>query len=231
MGDPQDPMGAFQEFYQVLIWRSPPQMRATVRSTLSQCAPAQGVPSTRLAVIEGMMYGCRVAEVLTICLTAVTLDDLCRAFMEERDHVTEMYGEERRIERLRLEQAVAAGQPHPPRPPPLPPLPAQWPPQGQPAQWQPPPEQWPPSPGMAWPSQPPAGHRRAHFTPGPGAAESPPLLARPPGGKQRRATPCHLRQASGPFRRRPELLGARLCLLRGSCPVRRRTRCTRSGGA
>ena len=105
-------------------------MRATVRTTLSQCPLAQGVPNARLAVIEGMVYGCRVAEMLTFCLTAGTLDDLCTALMEERDHVTEMYEEERRLERLRLEQAMAAAQPHPPRPPPLLPLPAQWPPQG-----------------------------------------------------------------------------------------------------
>ena len=80
------------------------------------------------------MCGCKVAKVLTICLTANTLDDLCRALMEERDHVTGMYEEDRRIERLRLEQTVAAGHPQPPRPPPPLPPPAQWPPQGQPAQ-------------------------------------------------------------------------------------------------
>ena len=114
MGDPQDPLGAFQVANMVLTWRSPPDMRATVRTTLCQSPLAQGVPSARLAVIEGMVYGCRVAEVLTFCLTAGTLDGLCRAFMEERDHVTGMYEEEQRLERLRLEQAVAAAQPVPP---------------------------------------------------------------------------------------------------------------------
>ena len=100
MGDPQGPLGAFQVAYQVLTWRSPLDMGATVRATLSQSLLAQGVPNAHFAVIEGMMYGCRVAEVLTFCLTAGTLDDLCTALMEERDHVTGMYEEERRLARL-----------------------------------------------------------------------------------------------------------------------------------
>ena len=164
-------------------------MRATVRVTLGQSGPAQGVPSNRLAVIEGMMYGCRVAEVLTICFTAKTLDGLCVALRNERDHVTAMYEEDRRVERLWQEHAVAAGHPQPPRPPPAPPPPTQWPPQEQPPQWQPPPAQWPEGlpqwPPPLWttgPSQPPTGHRRAHLMPGPGAAEAPPHAAPLPGG-------------------------------------------------
>ena len=126
MGGPQDPVVAFHEAYQVLTWRNPPGMRATVRGILSQSFALRGEPPARLAVVEGMMYGCRVAEVLTICLTAGTLQDLCAAFMEERDHVTGMYEENRQVERLWLERAATAGPPQPPH--------AQWPPQEQPPQ-------------------------------------------------------------------------------------------------
>ena len=44
-----------------------------VRATLRQSVALQGDALARLDVIEGMMYGCRVAEVLAICLTADTL--------------------------------------------------------------------------------------------------------------------------------------------------------------
>ena len=107
MGDPQDPLVAFQEAFGVLSWQSPDSMKASVRTVLSECPFVQGLPAAQLVAIEGMMYGCRVAEVLTFCFTSDTMDRLCRALREERGHVAGLYEEERQIERLRLEQAAA----------------------------------------------------------------------------------------------------------------------------
>ena len=200
MGDPQDPLAAFQEAFGVLSWQSPDSMKASVRTVLSECPFVQGLPAAQLVAIEGMIYGCRVAEVLTFCLTSDTLDSLCMSLREERGLVAGMYEEERRLERLRLEQAAAPLPP--PRQAPQPPLPQQQLPQGHSAQWQPPPlpqqqlsqghsAQWqPPSlPQQQLPQghsaqwQPPqAGYRRAHLTPGSGAAEAPPPAGPPPGG-------------------------------------------------
>ena len=215
----------FQDAYQVLTWRSPDEMKRAVRVTLGECAFTRGVSSAHLAAVEGMMYGCRVAEVLTICLTANTLDGLCIALRSERDHVTAMYEEDRRVERLRLEHAAAAGHPQPPRPPPPPPPPpAQWPPQEQP-----PPAQWPPPPEMAGPSHPPTGHRRVHLKPGFGAAGAPPPAGPPPGGTAAAGEPLPPPTGVWAPRAQPGQLGARLHLPRGTCPGRRWTSSTRIG--
>ena len=110
-------------------------------------------------VIEGMMYGCKLSEVLTLCHTAASLQGLCVALRDERSHVSEVYEESREVERLWLEQrAAAAGPPQPPQ------------------------EQWPHLPGVAGPSHAPPGHRRAHLTPGPGAEGARPSAVPPPGG-------------------------------------------------
>ena len=176
MDDPQDPLGAFHEAYQVLTWRSPAGMVDMVRATLRRSGLLADAPAPP-DVIEGMVYRCRVAEVLTICLTADTLQELCAALRRERAHVTEAYAEDREVERFRLEdRAVAAG---PPRPFAAHPPPAPGPPPPEPGRQAP----WPPPPGVAGPSHAPPAFRRAHLTPGPGAEEAPSSVVPPPGGK------------------------------------------------
>ena len=174
MGDPHDPLVAFQAAFGVLSWQSPDSMKASVRTTLSERPFVQGLPAAQLVAIEGMMYGCRVAEVLTFCLTSNTLDGLCMALREERELVAGMYEEERQLVRFRLEQAAAPLPP--PRQAPQPPLPQQRLLQGHSAQWQPLPE----------------GFRRAHLTPDPGAAEAPPPAGPPPGGAAWAGNPLEL---------------------------------------
>ena len=185
MGDPQDTLAAYHEVLGVLSCRTPESTRDTVTHVLRTSHAVQGLPAVPLAAIETMTYGCRVAEVMTICLTTSTMDGLCLALQAERRHVGELYGEELAIGRLRLEQADRdAGVPPPvpprqaPRPPqPQPPL---QPPQGYPAQRQPPLHHEPPPP-QGFPAQgrpapplaaqwkpPPPGFRRALLTPGPG---------------------------------------------------------------
>ena len=158
MGDPQGPLGAFYAAYQVFTWRSPAGMVEMVRGALRRSGLLENTP-TPPDVIEGMMYGCRLSEVLTLCHAAASLQDLCAALREERAHVSDVYEESREVERFWLEQrAAAAGPPQPPQ------------------------EQWPPLPGVAGPSHAPPSHRRAHFTPGPGAKGAPPSAVPPFGG-------------------------------------------------
>ena len=129
-----------------------------VRGALHRSGLLAHDPSTPRDVIEGMMYGCRLSEVLTLCHTAASLQDLCVALRQERAHVSEAYEEDREVERFRLEErAAAAGLPQPPQ------------------------AQWPPLPGMAGPSHAPPGYRRAHLTPGPRAEEAPSSAVPTPG--------------------------------------------------
>ena len=177
-----------------------------VRGALRRSGLLEGA-DVHSGVIEGMVYGCRLSEVLTLCHASASLQGLCVALREERAHVAEVYGESQEAERLRLEQcAAAAGPPQPPQ------------------------EPWPPClvwPGLTTPRRATAGlilrqaqERRGRFL----------LLARPLGGQQRRVPPCRSRRASGPPRPRPERLGTRPVprSLRGTC-LERRSRCTAIG--
>ena len=82
MGDPQDPLGAFYAAYQVFIWRSPTGMVDLVRGALRRSGLLDGadVPPD---VIEGMMYGRRLSEVLTLCHTSANLQGLCVALQTQ----------------------------------------------------------------------------------------------------------------------------------------------------
>ena len=75
MGDPQDPLGAFHAAYQVFTWRNPAGMVAMVRAALRRSGLLENT-STPPDVVEGMMYGCKLSEVLTLCHTAASLQDL-----------------------------------------------------------------------------------------------------------------------------------------------------------
>ena len=101
MDGPQDPLEAFQDAYQVFIWRSSDGVGNLVRDTLRRSA-AQSATAADPDVIEAMMYGCRVAEVVTIILTSDTF------------HFEAAYQEAREAERLRLEAAAAAAAAVPP---------------------------------------------------------------------------------------------------------------------
>ena len=168
MDGPQDLLEAFQDAYQVFTWWSPTGVKDLVRDTLRR-SPAHRVTPAGPDVIESMMYGGRVAEVMTAILTSDTMQVLCERLQAERDHVAGVYAEAQEVERLRLEAFAAAAAP--PRPsaayPPLAPEP-----QGP----------WPPPAGVAEPSQPPPAYRRAHLSPGPGAGRAPSAAVPPFGG-------------------------------------------------
>ena len=66
MDDPQDRLDAFNSGWGVLPWGAPDPVKRLLRATLRQC-PAQQVPAPAdPCVVESMMYGCRVAEVVSL---------------------------------------------------------------------------------------------------------------------------------------------------------------------
>ena len=75
MGDPQDPLGAFHAAYQVFTWRSFTGMVEMVRGALRRSGLLEDadVPPD---VIEGMMYGRGLSEVLTHCHASASLQGL-----------------------------------------------------------------------------------------------------------------------------------------------------------
>ena len=152
----------------MFTWRSSDGVKELVRDNLRR-STAQSVTPADPDVIEAMMYGCRVAVVVTFLPTSDTMQALCVRLQAERGHVEAAYQEAREAERLRLEAAAAAAAP--PRPSTAYPPPALEP-QGP----------WPPLAGVAGPSQPPPAYRRAHFSPGPGAERAPSAAVPLPGG-------------------------------------------------
>ena len=76
MDGPQDPLEAFHGACQVLTWWSPTRVKDLVRDALRR-SPAQRVTPAGPDVIESMMYGCRVAEVMTAIFTSDTMQVLC----------------------------------------------------------------------------------------------------------------------------------------------------------
>ena len=117
MGDPQGTLAAYHEVLGVLSCRTPASTMDAVAYSLRTSHAVRGLPPEQVASIETMTYGCRVAEVMTICLTTPTMNDLCLALQAERKHVGELYEEELVIERLRLEQADRDAGVPPPVPP------------------------------------------------------------------------------------------------------------------
>ena len=113
MDGPQDPLEAFQDAYQVFTWRSSDGVKDLVRDTLRR-STAQSVTPADPDVIEAMIYGRRVAEVVTFFFTSDTTQAFCVRLQAERGHVEAAYQEAREAERLRLEAAAAAAAP--PRP-------------------------------------------------------------------------------------------------------------------
>ena len=65
MDDPQDPLEAFNKGWGVLAWTTNGAVKQMLRMTLRQCPAQQGSAPLDPCVIESMMYGCRVAEVVT----------------------------------------------------------------------------------------------------------------------------------------------------------------------
>ena len=165
MDGPQNSLETSQVAYQVFTWRSSDGVKDLVRDTLKR-STAQSVTPADPDVIEAMIYGCRVAEVVTFILTSDTMQALSARLQAECGYVEAAYEEAREVERLRLEAAAAAAAP--PRPLAAYPPPALEP-QGP----------WPPPAGVAGPSQPPPAYRRAHLSPGP-RAERAPSAAVPP---------------------------------------------------
>ena len=91
MDDPQDPMRAFNEARGVLSWTTPEHVRMALRTAMQywRQSTCTGPVSPNLAVIESMMYGCRVAKVVDTLRTLETPVQVCDALAEERALVAE----------------------------------------------------------------------------------------------------------------------------------------------
>ena len=126
MDDPQDPLRAFNGARGVLSWTTPEHVRQALRTAMQywRLYTCTCPVKPNLPVIESMMYGCRVAEVVDILRTFDTPVQVCDALAGERAFVAEQLAAYLGALAARR-QAQFAQPPQPPQPwqPPRPPGP------------------------------------------------------------------------------------------------------------